>query len=143
MRHEDALAGHTLRHQHVPQHAAHGAHEVRGAQHLALDAPRQAREGEPARAGELERQSDSVARLPLAWHAEHGRALFPTMIADLDIWRCAQLMINNHGDEAALEAAATADEWLSKGNIEAQRVWMRIARAIDDLRTIRPGEPKQ
>jgi hypothetical protein len=37
------------------------------------------------------------------------------MIPDLDIWRCAQLMINNHGDDAALEAAATADEWLSKG----------------------------
>jgi len=62
------------------------------------------------------------------------------MISDLDIWRCAQLMINNHGDEAALEAAATADEWLAKGNIEAQRMWMRIAKAIDELRTVKPGE---
>jgi hypothetical protein len=62
------------------------------------------------------------------------------MISDLDIWRCAQLMINNHGDEAALEAAATADEWLAKGNIEAQRMWMRIAEAIDELRTVKPGE---
>jgi hypothetical protein len=64
------------------------------------------------------------------------------MIADIDIWRCAQLMINNHGDEAALEAATTAEEWLAKGNIEAQRVWMRIARAIDDLRAVKPGETK-
>jgi hypothetical protein len=65
------------------------------------------------------------------------------MIPDIDIWRCAQLMINNHGDEAALEAATTADEWLSKGNIEAQRVWLRIAKAIDDLRTVKPGDAKQ
>jgi len=65
------------------------------------------------------------------------------MIPDLDIWRCAQLMINNHGDEAAMEAATMADDFLSKGNIEAQRVWMRIARAIDELRTVKPGETKQ
>lgn len=65
------------------------------------------------------------------------------MIPDIDIWRCAQLMINNLGDEAALEAAATADEWLAKGNIEAQRVWLRIAKAIDELRTVMTGETKQ
>jgi hypothetical protein len=65
------------------------------------------------------------------------------MIPDLDIWRCAQLMINNHGDEAALEASATADEWLAKGNIEAQGVWMPIARAIDELQTVTPGEARQ
>jgi hypothetical protein len=28
------------------------------------------------------------------------------MIADLDIWRCAQLMINNHRDKTAMDAAA-------------------------------------
>jgi hypothetical protein len=65
-----------------------------------------------------------------------------SVISDIDIWRCAQLMINNHGDGAALEAATTADEWLAKGNIEAQRVWMRIAKAIDDLRAVKPGEAR-
>ena len=64
------------------------------------------------------------------------------MIPDIDIWRCAQLMLNNYGDEAALEAAATADEWLAKGNIDAQHVWLRIARAIDDLQTVKPGEAR-
>jgi hypothetical protein len=64
------------------------------------------------------------------------------MIPDIDIWRCAQLMINNHGEEAAMEAATMADEWLAKGNIEAQRVWMRIAGAIDELRTVKPGEAR-
>jgi hypothetical protein len=64
------------------------------------------------------------------------------MIADIDIWRCAHLMINNHGEEAAMEAATMADDFLAKGNIEAQRVWMRIAKAIDELRTVRPGEAR-
>ena len=61
------------------------------------------------------------------------------MIPDIDIWRCAQLMINNHGDEAALEAATTADEWLAKENIEAQRVWLRIVGAIDELQSVKYG----
>jgi hypothetical protein len=62
------------------------------------------------------------------------------MISDVDIWQCAQLMVNNYGDEAAMEAATMADDFLSKGNTEAQRVWLRIARAIDELRTVKPGE---
>ncbi|NJO35638.1 MAG: hypothetical protein HC869_23750 [Rhodospirillales bacterium] len=49
-------------------------------------------------------------------------------------------MIKNYGDEAALEAATTADEWLAKGNIEAQRVWLRIAKAIDKLQRAQPDE---
>jgi hypothetical protein len=65
------------------------------------------------------------------------------LIPDIDIWRCAQLMINNHGDEAAMEAATMADDFLAKGKIEAQRVWMRIAKAIDGLRTVNRGETKQ
>ena len=65
------------------------------------------------------------------------------MIPDIDIWRCAALMVNNYGDEAGLEAATMADDFLSKGNIEAQRVWMRIAKAIDELRAVKPGETKQ
>ena len=64
------------------------------------------------------------------------------MISDIDIWRCAQLMINNHGDEASLEAAKMADDFLSKGNTEAQRVWMRIGWAIVALQTVSPGEAR-
>lgn len=64
------------------------------------------------------------------------------MIPDIDIWRCAQLMVNNHGDEAALEAAAMADDFLAKGNIEAQRVWLRIVKAIDELKTVSDGEAR-
>ena len=62
---------------------------------------------------------------------------------DIDIWRCAALMINNYGDEAATEAAACADEHFAKGELEGQRVWMRIAKAIDELQGVQPGETRQ
>jgi hypothetical protein len=62
---------------------------------------------------------------------------------DLDIWRSANLMIQRHGDLADIEAATRADELLAKGDIDGQRVWMRILRAIDDLRGVEPGETKQ
>jgi hypothetical protein len=64
------------------------------------------------------------------------------MIPDIDIWRRAQLMIKCHGDTADIEAAACADDHLSQGNIEAQRVWLRIAKAIDALQIVKPGEAR-
>ena len=65
------------------------------------------------------------------------------MIPDIDIWRCAQLMVNNHGDEADIEAAAKADALLSEGDTEGQRVWLQIAKAIGELSKDQPGETKQ
>ena len=64
------------------------------------------------------------------------------MIADIDIWRCAALMITNYGDAADIEAASEADEMLAEGDIDGQRVWLRIAKAIDELRTVKPGEAR-
>ena len=62
------------------------------------------------------------------------------MIPDIDIWRCAALVLKHYGDTADIEAAARADEYLAKGELDGQRVWMRIAQAIDELRTVKPGE---
>jgi hypothetical protein len=64
------------------------------------------------------------------------------MTPDIDIWRCAALMIKGYGDTADIEAAAKADALLAKGDIEGQRVWMQIAKAIDELRTVKPGEAR-
>jgi hypothetical protein len=64
------------------------------------------------------------------------------MIPDIDIWRAAALMIKHYGDTADIEAAARADEYLVKGELDGQRVWMRIAKAIDELRTVGPGEAR-
>jgi hypothetical protein len=49
------------------------------------------------------------------------------MTHDPDIFRAAKLMIDQHGDEAALQAAQRADELLEDGDLEGSVVWRRIA----------------
>jgi hypothetical protein len=49
------------------------------------------------------------------------------VISDLDIWRAANLMIGRHGADAELEAARMADAMLDHGDIDGQRVWLRIS----------------
>ncbi len=41
----------------------------------------------------------------------------PFMIRDLDIYRSANVIIREHGEDAALEAAMRADAMLEKGDI--------------------------
>jgi hypothetical protein len=65
------------------------------------------------------------------------------MIPDIDIWRCANELIKQYGDLADIEAAARADEFELRGERDGQRVWLRIARAIDDLQKVGPGETRQ
>lgn len=64
------------------------------------------------------------------------------MIPDIDIWRCAALMIKRYGETADIEAATRADQFLKDGQLEGQRLWMRIASAIDALQKAAPGETK-
>ncbi len=59
------------------------------------------------------------------------------MISDLDLWRAANVMVKRYGDGAATEAAMRADEFLDQGNIDGQRVWMRIMQAIEELQRTR------
>jgi len=54
------------------------------------------------------------------------------MIADIDVYRCAQMIVRQHGEEAALFAAQRADALLVKGDVEGQIVWKRILRAVVD-----------
>jgi hypothetical protein len=65
------------------------------------------------------------------------------MIPDIDIWRCAAVMIKHYGDTADIEAAKRADEYETKGERDGQRVWLRIAMAIDELTKVQPGEIMQ
>ena len=65
------------------------------------------------------------------------------MISDLDIWRSANELIKEFGDTADIEAAARADALLAKGDLEGQRVWLRILTAIDELQKVQLGETRQ
>lgn len=65
------------------------------------------------------------------------------MTSDLDIWRTANILVKQHGDDAEIVAAQRADELLDKGDLEGQRVWKRIVAAVRELQRNEPlkGEP--
>ena len=55
------------------------------------------------------------------------------MTNDIDVWRSSHLMIQQHGDDAVLQAAMRADVLLEKGDMVGQTVWLRIVKAIREL----------
>lgn len=55
------------------------------------------------------------------------------MISDLDIWRAANLLISQHGDQAELEACRLADRMLDRGDRDGELVWLRVRRVIVEL----------
>ncbi len=54
------------------------------------------------------------------------------MIEEIDIWRSAAVLVKHHGDEAPIHAAMRADALLHAGDIDGQRVWMRILSAVKE-----------
>src|SRR6266851_6941076 len=52
---------------------------------------------------------------------------------DLDIWRAANLLIRQHGDQAEIEASRLADLMLDRGDCDGELVWLRVRSAIADL----------
>lgn len=56
------------------------------------------------------------------------------MISDLDVYRCASLMVREHGDTAAIFAAQRAHALLAEGDLEGYRVWLRIRGTVIALR---------
>ena len=52
------------------------------------------------------------------------------MVSDLDIYRSANVLIRQHGEDAPVEAAMRADAMLDKGDLDGLRVWKQILRAV-------------
>ncbi len=55
------------------------------------------------------------------------------MIPDLDIYRAANLLVKQYGEDAPIEAAMKADVMLDKGYLEGYAVWKRVLRAVEEL----------
>ena len=55
------------------------------------------------------------------------------MTSDLDIYRAANELIEQHGDDAPIRAAMRADAMLQKGDVDGCAAWKRILKAIDEL----------
>ncbi len=61
------------------------------------------------------------------------------MITELDIWRSANLLIQQHGELADLEAAQRADDMLEEGDMDGRRVWLDILEKVKELQRVKPG----
>ncbi len=64
------------------------------------------------------------------------------MTSDLDIYRSANLLVKQHGDDAPIEAAMRADAMLEAGDLDGLAVWRRILKAVVELQgtALKPGE---
>ncbi len=58
------------------------------------------------------------------------------MTSDLDIYRSAQVLIKQHGEDAPIHAAMHADAMLEAGDLDGLAVWMRVLR---ELQGAEPG----
>ncbi len=55
------------------------------------------------------------------------------MTPELDIYRAANALINQHGRDAPIETAMRVDAMLNKGDMDGYAVWKRIRRAAEEL----------
>ncbi len=55
------------------------------------------------------------------------------MTSDPDIYRTASVLLREHGEDAALEAAQSADAMLEKGCLDGQKIWKRILAAVKEI----------
>ncbi len=55
------------------------------------------------------------------------------VMADLDIYRSANELIEQHGEDAPIHAAMRPDGLIEAGDMEGVAVWLRIVKAIEEL----------
>ena len=61
------------------------------------------------------------------------------MIPDLDIYRSANLLVKQHGEDAPIHAAMRADAMLEAGDLDGYAAWRRILRAVEELQRAEPA----
>jgi hypothetical protein len=57
------------------------------------------------------------------------------MVAELDVYRTARVLIRQHGADAPIHAAMRHDALLEHGDLEGASVWKRVLAAVDVLLT--------
>ncbi len=55
------------------------------------------------------------------------------MTSDLDIYRSAQVLVKQHGEDRPIHAAMRADELLDKGDLEGCAVFKRVIKAVEEM----------
>ncbi len=65
------------------------------------------------------------------------------MIPDLDIFRGANVIMKQYGQDAPIHAAMRADAMLEAGDLNGYAVWKRILRAVEELQGTDPAPGAQ
>ena len=55
------------------------------------------------------------------------------MTSDIDIYRSAKILIDQHGDDAPIRAAQHVDAMLDRGDMDGRAVWLRTLEAVETL----------
>ena len=55
------------------------------------------------------------------------------MPSEIDIYRSAKLLVDQHGEDAPIFAAQQADKCLETGDVDGKAAWMRVIAAIKEL----------
>jgi hypothetical protein len=61
------------------------------------------------------------------------------MVEDIDIYRSANVLVKQHGQDAPIEAAMRADAMLEAGDLDGHAVWCRIVKAVEELLEQKPS----
>jgi hypothetical protein len=59
---------------------------------------------------------------------------------EIDIYRSAKLLIDQHGEEAAIFAGMQADECLERGDLDGKVVWLAVIKAIEEIQDVSPPD---
>jgi hypothetical protein len=60
------------------------------------------------------------------------------MVAEIDTWRAAKLLVAQHGEQADAHAAQRAIDMHDAGDAEGEAVWLKI---FDCIRTLQRQTP--
>ena len=52
---------------------------------------------------------------------------------EIDIYRSAKLLIDQHGEDAPIFAAMQADKRMESGDLDGCAVWKRVLKAVHEL----------
>jgi hypothetical protein len=59
---------------------------------------------------------------------------------EIDIWRVADLLVKEYGNEAVLLASKRADAMLAQGDTDGFTAWLKVVKAIETLQRKGPGD---
>lgn len=60
---------------------------------------------------------------------------------EIDVWRAANIMIQQCGENAEWEAGRLGDLAIAKGDVHGERVWVNVLKAIKALMETKPSGP--